>query len=253
MGVTADITEHHPMFEYMRAEREAARETVVPTFFPFGETVRFAVGLDIGQASDPSAVAIVQHAKGVVDHGNSFERAHGLSRQTDAERFDVRFLERLPLGMPYPRQIEHIAEIMQREPLCDDKSVRLVADQTGVGAGVLDLVERAGLRPVRVTITGASVSDVSWVGKDRFHVSKMHLVSLVDAGLHSGTLRFAARLSESETMKNELLNFRRKLSESGRSSYSARATRHDDLVMSLSLAVWWLSRPPPPKIVLGAY
>jgi hypothetical protein len=166
---------------------------------------------------------------------------------------DVRFLERLPLGLSYPRIVQRVAEIMARPPLCDDKNTRLIIDQTGVGAPVGDLFANAGMKPIRVTITGASVADVSWVGTDRVHVSKMHLVSLVDAGLHAGSLRFAARLSESETMKNELLDFRRKLSESGRASYAARATRHDDLVMSLSLAVWWLSQPPPPRIQLGGY
>jgi hypothetical protein len=257
VGLISDVSEHHPMHAYLRAQREAAAEPIVPTFFPFEETTKFALGCDLGQASDPTALCIVQYRKGILDSRNSFQRAHepiGGVGQVEVERLDVRFLERLPLGLSYPRIVQRVAEIMARPPLCDDKHTRLIIDQTGVGAPVGDLFADAGMKPVRCTITGASVADVHWVGKDRFHVSKMHLVSLVDAGLHSGTLRFAAQLSESETMKNELLDFRRKLSESGRSSYAARATRHDDLVMALSLAVWWLSQPPlMPKAVLGGY
>ena len=252
------VTEHHPWYAVQQAQQAAALEPVRPQFFAFDETRRHVVGLDIGQSNDPSAVCVLEHAHGIIDSGTSFERAHGLSgdKQVTAERIDVRYLQRMPLGMSYPNIVAHVAELMQRPPLCGDrwtKPARLVIDQTGVGAPVGDLFEAAGMNPVRVTITGASVQDVNWIARDRAHVAKQHLVSLVDAALHSGTLRFASRLAEAPAMKDELLDFRRKLSETGRSSYSARATKHDDLVMSLCIGVWFLGIPPPPKITLGGY
>jgi hypothetical protein len=46
---------------------------------------------------------------------------------------------------------------------------------------------------VRVSITAGA--EVTWVGNDRWHVSKSVLISTVDAMLHTGELRFAAALT----------------------------------------------------------
>jgi len=43
---------------YHEAQRKAAAEPVVPVFYPLSESVRFACGFDIGQASDPSALCV---------------------------------------------------------------------------------------------------------------------------------------------------------------------------------------------------
>jgi hypothetical protein len=65
--------------------------------------------------------------------------------------------------------------------------------------------------------------------------------------LHTGTLRFAAALSEAAAAKDELKDFRRKLSDAGRATYAARTGAHDDLVLAVAIACWWISRPPPPQ------
>jgi hypothetical protein len=54
-------------------------------------------------------------------------------------------------------------------------------------------------------------------------------VSVIDAKLNAGRLRFASSLSEAETMKGELLDFRRQLSSAGRSS----ARSHEKLDIQL--------------------
>ena len=179
------VTPAHPMYAYLKEQAEAARETVVTTFFPYGETARWCVGVDLGQASDPTAIAVLVHHQGVLDHGNSFERRHGLSRQTPAERVDVRHLQRLPLGTSYPRIVEHVRELMTRPPLAEAKPT-LVIDETGVGRAVADIFVSEGMKPLCVTITGATVADTAWHGEHRVHVAKQSLISVVDAGLHVG-------------------------------------------------------------------
>jgi hypothetical protein len=109
------------------------------------------------------------------------------------------------------------------------------------------------MKPLCVTITGATVADTAWQGPSRVHIAKQSLISVVDAGLHVGTLRFAAALSEAETMKNELLDFRRQLTAQGRSIFGARANKHDDLVLAVAIAAWWLAQPPPARVQLGGY
>lgn len=57
--------------------------------------------------------------------------------------------------------------------------------------------------------------------------------------MHSGKLRIAAKLREAEALRGEFVDFERKITASGRATYAARATAHDDLVLSLSMGVWW--------------
>jgi hypothetical protein len=65
--------------------------------------------------------------------------------------YHVRHLERIR-GAPYPSIVDKTAKIMQSPGLSGCAS--LVVDQTGVGAPVVDLFERAGLEPVVVLIHG---------------------------------------------------------------------------------------------------
>jgi hypothetical protein len=218
--------------------------TTPSTVFLRRSQSRFVVGVDLGQASDPSALAVLEHVNGVLDEGSDYERHTGLpTKQTRVERIDVRHLQRLPLGLSYPTQVQHVAGLLARPPLCGDERqnrAELVIDETGVGRAVGDIFTDAGLRPVRITITAGG--EVSYAGPDRIHVAKTILISTVDAMLHTGTLRFAATLNEAAAMKDELLDFRRKLSDAGRATYTARTGAHDDLVLAVAIGCWWISR-----------
>jgi hypothetical protein len=59
------------------------------------------------------------------------------------------------------------------------------------------------------------------------------LVSALQVVLQSGRLKIARGLPEAETLVNELLNFKSKISAAGHDSYEAwRESVHDDLVLS---------------------
>jgi hypothetical protein len=228
---------------------------IAPVFLPRGAP-RWVVGCDLGQSSDPTAVAVLEHQRGVLDRNSEYKRhtCTGDVPQVPAERCDVRHLERLPLGMSYPAIVQRVADILARAPLCGDercKPAELVIDETGVGRAVGDIFADAGMRPQRVSITAGS--EATWAGRDRWHVAKSVLISTVDAMLHTGVLRFAAALTEAGAMRDELLDFRRKLSDAGRATYAARTGAHDDLVLAVAIACWWASRPPPPKASFSYY
>jgi hypothetical protein len=205
---------------------------------------RFVVGVDLGQSADPTAIAVLEYAAGVIDTGSEYERHIGQTEhlQTDAARIDVRHLERLPLGLSYPAQVQYVADLLRREPLCGGHT-DLVVDETGVGRPVADLFDDAGLRPIRVSITAGS--EVKGQGNRRWHVAKTVLISTLDARLHTGELRFADRLTESAAMREELKDFRRHVGTAGRFSYEARQGKHDDLVLAVAISLWWAVRPPP--------
>jgi hypothetical protein len=216
-------------------------------------STRFIVGVDLGQSQDPTAIAVVEHIRGVLDPNTTIERHTGTGSlpQKPAERFDVRHLERLPLGTSYPAVVAHVQNLLSRPPLCGDitkiKPADLVIDQGGVGAAVGDLFEQAGMRALRVSITAGS--EVTLAGRDRWHVAKTALVSVVDAALHTGTLRFATALTQGGALREELKDFRRHVGAAGRATFQARAGRHDDLVLAVSIACWWASRKAmPPRM-----
>ena len=209
--------------------------------------IRYVMGVDLGQSQDATAISVIEHRAGVLDYNSEFEQHTntGTIPQKKADRFNVLYLERLPLGMSYPSMIEHVINLLARPPLCGDASTKradLVVDDSGVGRPVSDLMLERGLKPQRVTITAGS--EIKWAGPNRFHVSKSELVSVVDALLHDGRLKFAAALTEAGNLKDELKDFRRKLSDAGRSTYAARTGRHDDLILAIAIAAWWAGRPP---------
>jgi len=224
-----------------------------PVFLP--RSSRWILGLDIGQAVDPTAIAVIEHTRGVLDSNTPLERHTGTGTrpQVPAERLDVRHLERLALGTSYPAVVAHVKDLLARPPLCGDgrlKSAELVIDETGVGRAVGDVFVAAGLRPIRVSITAGN--EVS-CAHGRWHVAKTALISVVDAMLHTGTLRFAAALTAAGAMREELLDFRRHLGAAGRATYAARANKHDDLVLAVAVAAWWASRPPPSLPGMGCW
>ena len=89
-----------------------------PVFLP--RSSRFVVGLDLGQAVDPTAIAVLEKKIGVIDHGSDADRHCGLTAhlQKPASRIEVRHLERLPLGLTYLTIISHVAELMRRASKC---------------------------------------------------------------------------------------------------------------------------------------
>jgi hypothetical protein len=163
----------------------------------------YFVGLDLGQKTDHSALAVVER---------------GGCR---SDEILVRYVERIPLKTPYPKVVERVREIVQKEPLHGKCS--LAVDATGVGAPVVDMLKsaRLGCDLTAVTITGGerASDDV---------VPKRDLIAGLQVLLETGKLR-VGRLRESAWLKTELLDMRTSL----------RGTReHDDLVIALALACW---------------
>src|SRR5271170_1684564 len=155
----------------------------------------FYVGVDLGKTRDPSAIAVVE-------------------RQAVGHRFvDVRGLERLPLGTPYPLVVERLGELVWelRQKCC------LVVDGTGLGAPVVDLIKRArlGCEVSEVTITsGEHASTGSASG--RWNVPKQDLLSGVQVLLEGGEMRIARRLREAGTLARELADVRVTQKRNGR-------------------------------------
>ena len=145
--------------------------------------------------------------------------------------YQVGYLERVPLGTPYPAIVAHVGRLLTKLP----GRPQLIIDFTGVGRPIFDMFVCSGIYPIGVLITGGTA-----VTRDRrtYTVPKLILVSRLQALLHQGHLKILRELPEAETLVRELQDFRMEFTAAGHLTFNARSGKHDDLVLALAIAVW---------------
>jgi hypothetical protein len=189
-------------------------------------SVYFA-GLDLGQAHDFTALALIERA----DLRGDWDPVMYAHRRLRVMR--LRHVERMPLGMPYPEMVRRVEHVMGSSAVAGTQY--LAVDGTGVGRPVVDLLRgaRMGCRLWPVTITGGDTERLV----DGFHrVPKRDLIAGLQVMLQAGQLQIASGLHERETLVRELSEMRVAVDESGRDSW--RSGAHDDLVFAVALACW---------------
>lgn len=188
---------------------------------------RFALAADLGQAHDYTAIAVTEHVK-------TFHVRYDGKETFASDRYLVRHLERLPLGLSYPEQVNRIGCLLARPPL--GNACTFLIDETAIGRPVGDIFNSVGLKPIRVTITAGEGQ--SQKASHRWSVSKHLLVSGLDARLHTGEMKIAQDLAEAGTLREELKSFRRHVSAAGRFSFEARSGQFDDAVLATAISLW---------------
>jgi hypothetical protein len=216
----------------------------------------YIVGLDVGQLRDFSALSILERrehpaANAPVPGPLSFAERWGIKKlppvPTEA-RYTCGHLQRYPLNESYPAQVKRtVATLRQlRETVDRAGGGRLVLclDATGVGVAVADLyreADLAGATFVPITITAGD--SPSRDDRGGLRVPKRAIVSYLQVALQTRRLRIAASLPEADTLAKELRNFRAKIKASGHDSYGAgadwRESSHDDLLLSIGIAIWY--------------
>lgn len=240
----------------------------------------FYVGLDLGQASDYTALAILERIETKGDiHTERIETPiepprwgeWGIARelglpmpnlgviveekitQDVTVEYHLRHLERPAIGTPYPDIVRHVVSLLASLP--DLLNAPLVIDRTGVGRAVYDLFREAGHRGGvwGVTITAGDTVVTEDYGRG-YRVPKRDLVAVLQALLQQRRLKIANGLPLGSVFAAEALNFKAKISLSGHDSYEAgtaadwRDGAHDDLVLAVSLACWYAEGGPQPRI-----
>lgn len=183
---------------------------------------RYFVGLDLGQARDYTAVAVLQ-------------RDRWPPATPALPAYTLGHLERYQLGTGYPQVVRSVGALLGRSPLRGGPTL-LAVDGTGVGRAVVDMV-RPVYQPTPVLITGGAAVTVDPEGY--WHVPKRDLVGVLQALLQSRRLRIPAALPLADTLARELGAFRVKLTAAANESFEAwRERDHDDLVLAVALAAW---------------
>lgn len=178
----------------------------------------------MGQAVDYTALSIVEK----------------VLTKADEKQYHTRHAERFVLGTTYPVMIDKLQERINAVNIESDYHV--IADATGVGRPVIDLMRQRKIKTVPVIITGGEkeLFDPDLGG---WKVPKRVLVSNLQVLLQNGQLKFADGMLHAKTLIDELLNFKVKVTTHANDTYEAwREGEHDDLVLSLALAVWYAVR-----------
>ena len=211
-----------------------------------------AVGVDLGQKRDPSAVVVAQQD------------------DQDPPTYSIRFMARMPLGTAYPAVAKRVAEVTRgawqaiNGPVQtgDGSIVRswrhgpitplVIVDATGVGRPVVEilkgelnrLTEEPPVSPRApyfsyelIAATFTHGDRLAWVeGEQR--VGKAYLVSRLQALLQTSRLKLPRNHHEAEAMARELLDYEIKVDQNANDTYGAfKVGTHDDLVTALGLAV----------------
>jgi len=193
----------------------------------------YVVGVDLGQARDPTAICVVRRPELKPPEIDSDYYHPRLAKLRPAPRYEVGYLRRVTIGTSYVSIVRQVEELMGKLPAGSE----LVIDQSGVGRAIFDLFKVRKLRPIGLTITAGNRETRE--GR-MYSVPKLQLVSGVQALLHKGELKILRTLPDSAVLVRELQEFRVEYTASGHLTFNARSGAHDDLVLALAIGVWRL-------------
>jgi hypothetical protein len=216
---------------------------------------RYTVGVDLGQANDPTAIAVLE--KTIASPETAMFSPVGKS---PADRlvegslvYDLVYLKRPKLGTPYDtiarRVADLVCELEPRGAFGEMGQVTLSVDGTGVGRGVVDMLRTEFLqrreKPMldfrAVSVTGSNTSLKRPERSDGYwSVPKRDLVFPAVASFQQGKMRLAKGIKDREALVNELKNYRRTTNiATGNLTFEPwRESDHDDLLFAVCLALF---------------
>jgi hypothetical protein len=196
---------------------------------------RAYLGVDIGQASDPSAFSLcerkvyIKRQQGEVD---TYSTLH------------VTAFSRFKLWTPYTEIVRKLAAIVALPDLCRD--IYVIVDCTRERA-IYELMRQSpdfhDVTIIPITITGGT--HVSEDAHGWYNVPEAELLSALTVSLESERLvidRGGQGPDDEETLNQQLTHIKRKVSAKRRSvgmSVDGTEVEHDDMAFSLALGVWY--------------
>ena len=220
---------------------------------------RYSVGVDLGQANDFTAIAVLE--KKIAPPETAMFSPVGESPSNRLVEgsiiYDLVYLKRPKLGTPYDTIARRVADLIcELEPegaFGELGQVTLSVDGTGVGRGVVDMlrtefqrrgatsraVPKVDFRAVSVTGANSSLkrpsrSDGYW------SVPKRDLVFPAVAAFQQSRIRIARGIADRDALVSELKNYRSKVNiATGNLAFEPwRESEHDDLLFATCLALW---------------
>lgn len=181
------------------------------------------LGLDLGQQRDYTVFTVIKP----IHTGNGY-----LFVNNNVSIFELR--------TTYPAIVAWVREVVETN--LKYQPCMLLVDANGVGRSVVDLLRKEGLPLIAITTTGGAAS--VWHSHDEVSVPKKDIVASLIVGFQKETFVFAGEIKEKykklkDRIRDEFLNFKpSKMGTVAPTSFEA-AIGHDDIVMSLGLALWY--------------
>ena len=220
---------------------------------------RYSVGVDLGQASDFTAIAVLE--KTIAPPETAMFSPVGESPSNRLVEgtmvYDLVYLKRPKLGTPYDTIAKRVADLIcELEPqgaFGELGQVTLSVDGTGVGRGVVDMlrtefqrrgatsraVPKVDFRAVSVTGSNTSLKRPERTN-GYWSVPKKDLVFPTVAAFQQGKIRIAKGIKDREALVHELKNYSRKTNiATGSMAFEPwRESDHDDLLFAVCLSLW---------------
>jgi hypothetical protein len=194
------------------------------------------LGIDLGQARDRSVIVALDSRRVETTEAPEPRAGSHVRKPRAVTHHDVVLVKVLPIGMPYPSQVQAITATA--EQLGEERGTDpgLFVDATGTGRSVLDLLRQTWSGPLTgVTITGGSNVEGSGLYNK---VPKAILVAGLEIALSTRRLHCDPGLANADLLRRELGEFGYELSATtGQPKWEAR-TGHDDALIALSLSIY---------------
>jgi hypothetical protein len=181
----------------------------------------YIISLDLGQAAEHSALAIVE--------------PRSPDRGRDGNFYDLRHLERFSISTRYPEIREYVSGLIRQLPLpCE---VHVLVGIAGVGIELFRYFADVSAKQVLGLMLDNGTGEASR-DKQLWRVPKRGVVSATQLALQTDRLRIARGLGLAAEFTKELIEFKPKLQTvTDASAWRDRPT--DDLVLAAAGAVWF--------------
>jgi hypothetical protein len=220
---------------------------------------RYSVGVDLGQANDFTAIAVLE--KTIAPPEKAMFSPVGESPSNRLVEgsivFDLVYLKRPKLGTPYDTIAKKVADLVcELEPqgsFGELGQLTLSVDGTGVGRAVVDMLDAefkrrgATSRAVpkvdfrRVSVTGSNTSLKRPTRTDGYwSVPKKDLIFPAVAAFQQGKIRISKGIKDRDALVHELKNYSRTTNiATGNLAFEPwRESDHDDLLFAVCLSLW---------------
>ena len=216
------------------------------------------LGLDLGQASDYSAMAALTKKAYHPDWDSQVKMRLAKiqdegQRKVEAAKYvkdpscNLIRLQRWPLKTSYLQIVEDVLHVCLKS-----QAAMLVVDMGGPGRPVVDLLRQQAeirrvntrIRPVSIVASNASMRMHKEARGSYWTVPKVDLVTAAAVLMQGGNLVTPNKADPMiKLLIKEMRSFRMRQSPSGRTNqFEARQGEHDDVVLAFSLACWWMMR-----------
>ncbi|WFU21922.1 hypothetical protein QA649_27950 [Bradyrhizobium sp. CB1717] len=224
------------MIEASKQRKES--ESRLPGDIPAREIDRWVLSVDLGKLSDNSAASLINHV--VTGTGQWLDDVKKQrSREKELIVYRVLDLYKIPLKTPYATVARETREALKRIENTLGVKPRVVVDSTGVGNAALEFFDAEMLYPHRITITGGN--ELIKTDGRSWSVPKTLLVEHYEALVDARQVHVIGDTDAAKAFRDEVKNFERQLTSTGRPTWNAAQSHHDDLLLSVMQGCFYVA------------